>query len=1084
MKRKYIKFTLLDLASVLLLVVSVKVIKTTAGTTTEIYQHQTDINGPVSKRSKEFWDSDTGPKTIVSQVESNGKTSGINPESEEAKEDRLADNKNEKVPNQAMRNNNFSNVDDNYRRIVKEKEISKLPTKNDNIFHAASFGDATDLLGSIEESVRKDFVDISPLKMKEHWMKSYKDLKGEQKPKKFIPKHRPIKQAVEERENRQREVQLGKPHQKLLSEKIPQRIVKISPPPGKKLEPALSNEGKKKTNENKMIYNGKFMIEKTLGDTSSGEDDKEIDEWETAGSGNEKNMNVYNKSDWSTERNEENSGSVRKDLSGKSYDVTSKLPTGQFAFPEKNRQAKTMEKVNGQIESSKEEGSSDGQYYENDDNNDGDDNGGESNAEYEIAEGYENNGSFDLKDNKLKKYSNHMVIQEKSLQDEEYSGYMKERKNENKNSNEYLTKINTKEENNKRYRYKKGKSEKYSGDENDDNEDNEYYDGQMSGESASDEQTSGEERLGEQISGDQISGEAYSGNTNSSPKKISKNSVRIINNDSVNHLMLAHRTKNVIAEHSSKIETSSGSGELLADEATDEVSNSGSGQDGSAITGTESNEGRMYEDAVKQLQAYVSNSKEGTTRENSKSYEGIGVNRGKLQNVSYKNVGQSQRDANTDKNTSKKTELRRTEKTFVTTDVSRHFNSSSNQLLQNEGLIRRNNTEMVNMNGRQQTITAKDNGTENATGFTSGSIHNTSMERVTIKNFTDNITHIGKDSKTVEDKDEKTLQELNKEIRDEEDKSNAMINYLEKIDKELGQNANESVDFEETSSKSMRKKSSENIFRKHSSFDVRNISNQLNDKILMKINKSSDGNSIKNESEENTKEEVSTKQNSTQFDTPSNIMKERKTTGSSNKFANDEEIYINQVIKNIFGDLEEMVEGKLERTSNTQIKVPPSRNRIFTHEIKHDGIIRNIVKNAIRNSSQRSDITNEKKIVNEKKTFRSDESREFTGKRFAKTNGVIVIDLHEKSEDGSDKSKRTERPTKDSTGDIILKYKRIYGANSTLVADFSDGETAAKLYIIPKNNDENAQKKNIVLKNEAAEKRNRMYIHNNSIKYS
>ncbi len=96
---------------------------------------------------------------------------------------------------------------------------------------------------------------------------------------------------------------------------------------------------------------------------------------------------------------------------------------------------------------------------------------------------------------------------------------------------------------------------------------------------------------------------------------------------------------------------------------------------------------------------------------------------------------------------------------------------------------------------------------------------------------------------------------------------------------------------------------------------------------------------------------------------------------------------------------------------------------------------------------------------------------------YSKADAALVVDLHDTEEAASkrDESTTNEKTISSYNNDVILYYSNIYKENSTIVADFSKGESEAKLYIYPKK--KSMEKKSKVLKSGKSEKRSREYLY-------
>ena len=1115
-------------------------------TTKPLHQGHSKKNFPISRDSNKLLGPDVNSQIITSHASRATEENEL-PESEEAKQDRLADISNKKAPMQRMRNDNFSNIDDNYRRILNENERHGSLAKSGTIFYKTNNGDVSNLLGSIEESVRNDVFDISPHAKKEIKMDSYEELNKKLKPgrvnqRTLNQQHNIGTQRVQQKGLKEGHAKLEKSQQKSVNEMTSGKNISMSLS-AKKVESSLSNEGRKKTNENKIIYDGNYMEEKKLEGAGSGVKDKESDEWGESGSGNSYEVDDYHMSKQSLIGNQTNrkaNGDRKKILSFR--EGAAKIQRKETQSYETIKEEKATKLTGKQQEPWVENGSSDDRDVDDDINDD--DEGGDDDdhnhyqTEDRIGESYKNDDEVDVKSDKeanLEGYSNQIMNKKGRKQGDEFSGSTNKWENWNENTVEDINKslygnfseFSIKTEDNQSDKTERVQSEDYPDDYNNESNDNDYndknYDVMTSGESSSGEQMSGEQPSGEGLlnektsgnkasaesipeeslaiekpprgktTGERISdktmsvkqtwGEASSGQINSSSQKNVQNVKEVIEKAAVNYKTAKLKSKSLSTEETDDTDTSSGSGELVIGEAKEDISTSGSGQDGFESSGKEKEESNLDDSTVKKWHSYTSNIKEEPTRVNSKSHEGIVTAHGELRNASYQ--GFLRTGEITVQNFSNKAEGILTHNYSSETGERKTINSSSTGLPNYSGSNTRNNTSATGLNDRQEnrSETIKGMATDNYFHFTSNKMaDNASIERVKIENLLNNATELGQGNNTADEKeDEKTIQELNKEIRDEEDKSKAMINYLEKIDKELGLKTNESAEIQATLP-NLKIKQKDNLdLSSPSYFPISNISSQSHRGIVMESNKSqnlirSEENGITNnnvivEYKENLKEDVPIKQNFQQLQRfPSN---NKTTVYNEPGKQKDEDMFINKVIKGIFGDVEKMIEGKLEEIMDAKSKTSSSRNTIFNKENSlGKGPLKVLEKGPEKTHFQKSNV---QEAITENKKYEGNENRLPISNEHVANKGVIVIDLHEKSKEGNDadKSKRTERPTIDGKSDAILNYKRTYGANSTLVVDFSKGEAGAKLYIIPKNTEENAQKKNVVAKTEAGEKRSK-----------
>ena len=183
---------------------------------------------------------------------------------------------------------------------------------------------------------------------------------------------------------------------------------------------------------------------------------------------------------------------------------------------------------------------------------------------------------------------------------------------------------------------------------------------------------------------------------------------------------------------------------------------------------------------------------------------------------------------------------------------------------------------------------------------------------------------------------------------------------------------------------------------------------------------------------------------------------------------------LDDFVKGIFKGLEKTIEQKLETitmkdgTGNQNAAI---RDKIEMKENKNEGSVVGTIVSGLTEKGLNKDVHLEEQAK------RAEQNKQEKAKLNEKRKDVIVVNLHDEDEAiiKRDQSKRIADSRPGYKNDIILNYGKIYGGNSTLVADFSGGEEAAKLFIYPRKKDENAQKKDKVTRNEAAEKRSKMF---------
>ena len=1047
MKRKYNKTTFLELTLALALLCNLSI--TYGGATSATVKLFNQNNGNKDAQNpntlKQILKSGVTAEASAFQAktQNGGKTM---PESEEAKQQRHSGVKEKKIPNQRMKNDNFSNIDDGYKRMT--DDIFETPTEKDKPFDGENLEEVTGLLGSIENSVRNDVVDVSSFARRRNRFKSYENMNDLSKLKKVNQDSKMGNQFSLARKTEKEPEKMEKNTQKLLSDNNADKNDTKSLS-SKKLESSLSNEGRKKANENKIVFDGNFMVEKKLENIESGDVEKESSGSGESGDEDEIDDDEMTKTDkLHSINNRKRNDKIIKEASRikmpKLKEDSTTSNENEFKLPEEEGSGKLMEKEGDK--NVEEEGSSNG----NDDEEDY--SGEDTTIGYNEEKEHENrkitNGSKDPLERSFDKIS----IGESNQQKEEYSGYMKEWINEDTkewmnekknikgsskeemnysgkeidNHNEMKLKNNKVEINGK----VKGEAYDYEQDDDDYEDDYDYDDGDTSGE-------------------DNFSG------------KMTESSGEIETNEAKN---VEDNAAKLMTEESEEMQQSSGNEDLKRDETTEE-SGSGSGNDENMVA--DINDANAFDRSKAEWKTYAGKMEEEGIRENSKSHE---ERTAELQKDFYQNFkNQGSKEMQEPKNESG---IISNEKNHTRNEM-RYGNSSS-----------KNQTQGMKQNA---TDNVSNVGTQNFTDIAFANLINaTSEENVKVEYFAKNAT--SKDNRTSED--EKSLQELNKEIKEEEDKSKAMMNYLEKIDEELGEKANENIDTSMNISKLTNDEKSRINLLTNQSFGAKNDSFQ--GKIMPKSNETNNstvekheinGKDSKNEKEEEIKEVVLKKGKVPQGDNKTkgkNKDEEGKVIGS---FANDDDIKINRFIKDIYGDLEKKIEGKVESEIYAQEREQITRKKIDKTKEQHDiveNMIETVTKNNVEKEGEEVELKDDSKYVSGNKKYADHEMRKIDGTVNAAIRDVIVVNLHGKNQEENkmDKSKRTERPKIDNKDDVILKYKRIYGGNSTLVADFAEGETAAKLYIYPKKKEENAQKKNVVVKNEAGEKRNRKYIFN------
>ena len=1121
MKRSHNKFKLLELALLLLLVARHSGAKKLAIKEKESHEqhiHKYDANPGTDKEI-------LGSSIISSLVASKDKSTKENskmPEPDEAKEERIMDVSNKKVPNQRMRNNNFSSIDENYKKVLKESGASNLQREKNDVLKLANPGEVNSLLGSIENSVRKDFVDISTLTRNEGRAASYARIDGKlgalklrRGSKKELS--RPLKTRLKTQRNNtsHRNAAL------LLSTK--------------KLDSSLSNKKQKNRNKNTMNHNENLIVDKKLKSIANGEEDKKNGEWDESGSGDESAKKEDNDSKLSIEQNFGYGiapHSARIGLSEDTNGDPTNLSGGNADFTPEMKQIGEAESANKQHASLADEENSDGYFDDN----------SAYNAGEEFAEGPEGLGSYEA-DNDIENesYSNNLVNEDTYKKQDNYSLHVNEiQKDRNaerqvnavKNVDEQSKNIGLKEESTKNKYYGKGKR-LHINDSNDeryiDNADNgekmsgvEMLDIESSGKQKSDgeklgkhifgeqesgeqllddqaadeqfsgEQTSGELMLNEQISGEQESGEPASGeqrlsgeisgeeawDVQTSSKQDSREAdsgnVKAFLNKitrqkgamkkfSIHNLMVPRKHNNITTMQTRTPVMPFEDKDQRHEATSKNLSSYESHQSGMGDGSTEMEDSMFYGSPVKKWQARLAYSKDDTVRDNSLSKEGISGNIGKLEKQPNQDYHQKEiNSANAKANNGENGPIKK-------------YDQGSNETIQKDSSIDFMNGNATNALNKAGLITLKDND-----GILADTVNNH-----TDLSFSSTVNNSLKEKLIGGDKDDNNLQELNKEIKDEEEKSRAMLSYLEKIDKELGEETNISVNDEGHKPGLINGNKYNHTLSKLPSYGLKNTVNEQSNNVVRKSGRfiaqnitQKNGTIEHSENQEMEKEHITKTQNllnlkGFQNDT---ILRPKEEQSGSNEFLNEYSKDVNNFITEIFRDLEQMVESKLEEKAGAESKDPSVRKKKFYQDENYGSILGKIVEKVTRKTLQIKGPDIASKVLHERiKNERNGGIVPFSERTLHKT--AIVIDLHDKNTTGNalDVTKRTERPTIDNNGDIILSYKKIYGANSTLVADFSDGEAGAKLYIIPKIKEENAQKKNIVAKNEVGEKRMSTY---------
>ena len=258
-----------------------------------------------------------------------------------------------------------------------------------------------------------------------------------------------------------------------------------------------------------------------------------------------------------------------------------------------------------------------------------------------------------------------------------------------------------------------------------------------------------------------------------------------------------------------------------------------------------------------------------------------------------------------------------------------------------------------------------------------------------------------------------------------------------------------------------------------------------NNSSLLKLNKNSQNNNIIKK----------LSRNFTNFDEHGNEKKRAsnisisngKSIGNTNKVKGEtsekDDEKLDDFVKGIFKGLEKTIEQKLETitmkegTGNQNAAI---RDKIEMKENKSEGSVVGNIVSGLTEKGLNEDVPlqEQAKMAKQNKQEKA-KLQPFRPPKTAnkKRKDVIVVNLHDEDEAiiKRDQSKRVANSRPGYENDVILKYGKIYGGNSTLVADFSGGEEAAKLFIYPRKKDENAQKKDKVTRNEAAEKRSKMF---------